>query len=127
MAAGAPNCTTTMPPIGIIIEGERHTIECNVYFGASDGIWPALIWTGPGDFNQLSANQTGTVRSGVGFETQKIMDGTYFFMRTYFTQNGFGGVDTADNVPTFENTYRSLFVMVQCEYSLYSCQTNGEF
>jgi hypothetical protein len=111
--AAAPNCTSTLPPNNIGVEGVRYTIECNIYFGASGGIYPSLTWTGPGNFNQLSAEQPGTVRSGVAFDAQKIQDGGRFTLTSQFTERGFGGEDTASNVPTFTNTYNSPFFFVQ--------------
>lgn len=117
VAAAAPNCTSTLPANGIVIEGIHYTIECNVYFGAASGVFPETTWSGPGDFNQLSANQTGTVLSGVGFDIQKVMDAKYFTLLTNFTQRGFGGVDYADNIPDFQNIYNSITLFVRCKYN----------
>lgn len=111
--AAAPNCTTTIPANGIVIEGVRYTIECNVYFGADANIVPLTTWSGPGVFNQLSSNQTGSVLSGIGFDVQKVMDAQTFRMLTNFTQSGFGGVDYATNVPEFQNIYTSLTLFVR--------------
>lgn len=116
IAAAAPNCSSTLPTNGIVVEGIHYTIECNIYFGAASGIFPETTWSGPGDFNQLSVNQTGTVLSGVGFDVQKVMDTKSFSLLSYFSQRGFGGVDYADNIPDWSNTYTGITLFVRCKY-----------
>jgi hypothetical protein len=116
VAVAAPNCTTTLPANGIVVEGVRYTYECNVYFGAAEGIWPETTWTGPGQFNQLSVNQTGTVLSGIGFDVQKVMDAGRFTLLTNFTQRGFGGIDYADNIPDFQHILNTITLFVRCKY-----------
>jgi len=111
--SAAPNCSTGIPAGGFVTEGVRYTIECTSFFGSSDGVYPVMVWTGPGTFNQLSSNQSDSVQSGVGFDVQKVMDNQFFTCRTYFTENPFGGVDTADNVPDFLNVYNSIRLFVR--------------
>jgi len=113
----APNCTTIWPASNFLVEGIRYSAECNIYYRASEGIWPSTTWSGAGDFNQLTVNQSDTVLSGIGFEAQKIQDAGYFRMTTFFTESGFGGPDIAGNVPTFQNIYNTPTVFIRCEWT----------
>lgn len=122
--AAPANCTQTLPPDGVVVEGIQYTIECNVYYRASAGVLPTLTWTGPGFFNQISVNQTDTVVSGVGFAVQRVMDTKFFVLTTYFKQNGFGGIDTAENVPTFQSLYYSTTIFVRCEWRFSPCRAS---
>jgi hypothetical protein len=109
----APNCTSTWPPTNFVIEGIRYTVECNIYYRASAGIWPSTSWSGAGDFNQLTVNQSDTILSGLNFDAQKVQDAGYFRMTTFFTESGFGGENIAGNVPTFQNIYNTATIFVR--------------
>jgi len=109
----APNCTTSWPPTNFVIETIRYTVECNIYYRASAGIWPSTSWTGAGSFNQLAVNQSDTVLSGINFDAQKEQDAGFFLFTAFFTESGFGGENNAGNVPVFQSTYRTPTIFVR--------------
>jgi hypothetical protein len=114
--AGEPQCETTLPAGGIVVEGIHYTVECLWTFGASDGIAPYPHWTGPGDFNQINIDNPGSIESGIGFDVQKVMDAKSFRMTTNFTSDGF--VDSectncATNIPDFYHTYNTMTLFVR--------------
>lgn len=111
--AQAPNCTTSWPPTNFVVEGIRYTVECNIYYRASANIWPSTFWTGAGNFNQLAANQSDTVLTGMNFDAQKVQDAGSFRLATFFTDSGFGGVDNAGNVPVFQHIYNTPVIFVR--------------
>jgi hypothetical protein len=108
-----PNCTTTIPSDGIVIEESYQTIECQVQLKASTGISPVMTWSGPGVYQQTSASTDTTVWSLIQFNANKSMNARTFQCLTNFTEQGFGGtLDMAANVPTWSYTYTSPELIV---------------
>jgi hypothetical protein len=108
-----PNCTTTLPSNRIVTVDDYYTAECTVRFWASSGISPTLTWTGPGEFTTAVLGQNGSAWSGAAFYVSTAMDGSAFQCKTNFTSTGFGGADTANNVPTWQHTYSTGLLFVQ--------------
>lgn len=102
-----PNCTSTIPSDGYVIEGQYYSAECTVRFRASanSGIAPLLSWTGPSPYN--SAYTAGNVSAwgGVGFTVSRTMDGQNFQCKHNFTTTGFVAPDSAGNAPTWTYTF----------------------
>lgn len=120
--AATPNCTTTLPSSRIVTVGAYYTAECIVNFKASDGIAPFISWSGTGDFTQATMRTNSSTWSGMAFYVQIAQDGKAFTGLTNFTAEGFGGVDTSTNVPTWQYTYSTGLLFVQCAYTLMFAQ-----
>jgi hypothetical protein len=106
------NCTTTMPANGFVMEGVYYTIECTIDYGGD--ITPYMRYDGPGPFSQSQTDTGSRVWSGMAFYAQRTMSSQHWDSRANFTDNFKPvPVDTADNVPTFENIYDTVRITVQ--------------
>jgi hypothetical protein len=111
--ASPPNCSTTVPENGVIIENVYYTMECTQYFKAREGIAPIMTWTGPpANFSQLYTRNNDSIFSGVSFFASKPMEAKSFTMRVDFTQDDFGGPGMANNVPTWSDSFTSQLLTV---------------
>jgi hypothetical protein len=110
-----PNCTTTMTS-PIVIEGEYHTMECVMYFRASQGVEPLMTWSGPEPFLKGYSVTNVSVWSGISFTVQRNMDALSYSCLTNFTETGFVAPNSASNIPTWSNTWRSSQLLVHCTY-----------
>lgn len=110
-----PNCTTTLPSDGVVVEGEYYTIECQTYFWTTNpDIAPRLTWTGPGTYTQAYVRANGSAWAGASFHVNKTMDGGKFVCLINFKEEDFAGdEDTATNAPTWTYTYNGVVMFVQ--------------
>jgi hypothetical protein len=106
-----PNCTTTMQS-SVVLEDDYHTVECIMYYRASEGIFPHMFWSGPEPFVQGSTQTNTSVWSGVSFTVTRAMDAQLYTCLTNFTSEGFNTPDSATNIPTWSHTYRSPQLLV---------------
>jgi hypothetical protein len=108
MIERAPNCTTTIPPNGIVIEGDYHTAECYMGFSSSPGIQPLMSWTGSGEFQSAISRTNTSMWSGISFTIDRAIDTKTFTCKTNFTEQGFVfPSDSATNIPTYNYQYRT--------------------
>jgi hypothetical protein len=112
MLLAPPNCTTSLPPDGVVLEGEYHTAECIMYFKSSLGVEPLMTWTGPEPFSTGYTLSNTSVWSGVSFTVQRNMDAKMYTCKTNFTQKGFIAPDSADNIPTYTSQFRTQQIFV---------------
>jgi hypothetical protein len=104
------NCSSPLPPDGIVIEGQYYTIECTINY--KGGFAPTMTWDGPPPFQSTSSDSGSTVWSGMQFTVDRTMDTRAFTLTTNFTDLGALPQDTATNIPTYSTLWRSnqLFV-----------------
>lgn len=106
-----PNCTTTIPPNGQVIEDDYQTVECIVYYKGN--ISPTMTITGPTPFRTTSVNTTTSVWAGADFYVSRSMETGVFRCKTNFTNNFYPvPVDSSTAIPNWEYTYQTsqLFV-----------------
>jgi hypothetical protein len=100
-----PNCTTTVPTNGQVIEGDYHTIECIVYYKGN--INPVMTISGPNPFRTQSINTTTSVWAGADWYVNRSMETSAFTAKTNFTNNFFPvPVDSSTEIPDWEYTYQ---------------------
>jgi hypothetical protein len=109
--AAAPNCTSTAPADGNVLENQNFTIECIMYY--QGGFSPSMTWTGPPPFNSASnpPNPT-TVWSGVAYQVNRMMDTRAFECRTNFTNELAVPPTSASNLPTWSHLHRAPQIFV---------------
>jgi len=112
MILSSPNCSTTLPGDGIVLEGQYHTSECIVYFKGTPGIVPQMTWTGPTPFQNAYTTTNVSLWSGISFTVTRNMDAKSYTCKTNFTETGFGGPDSATNVPSYTYSYRTQQIFV---------------
>jgi hypothetical protein len=78
----APNCTSSLPANGIVLEESYQTFECLVYF--SGNIHPVLNFDGPPPFRQHFTNSSTSVWAGIDFYVNRSMDTRNFRCLTHF-------------------------------------------
>jgi len=109
--ASDPNCTTTSPNDGNMLEGNNHTHECTINF--QGGFTPRMTWTGPPPYQEAhSPPNPSSVWSGISLTVDRSMDMQFFQCVTNFTDLGQLPEDSATNVPTYTHTYRSPTMFV---------------
>jgi hypothetical protein len=106
-----PNCTTTISS-PIVIEGDYHTMQCVMYFRASQGVEPLITWTGPPPFLQAYTVTNESVWSGISFTVNRNQDALSYTSRTNFTSKGFDSPNSATNIPNWSYLWRSTQLLV---------------
>lgn len=101
------NCTTPIPTDGVTLEGDYYTIECTTRYQGM--ISPNMQWTGPPPFGQAQSDSGTTVWNGLSFYADRTMNQQFFTSQVNFTDYFLPvPVDTADNIPDFEEFYDSV-------------------
>jgi len=108
--AAAPNCSTTIPEDGVVLESQNYTESCEIYFGGN--YHPTMTWTGPDPHISRSIESRGNVWSGASFTVDRSFDTRAFQCHTNFTARSGTPAGVASNVPEYDNYHQSkqLFV-----------------
>lgn len=106
-----PNCTTTLAS-SVVLEDAYYTVECIMYYRATEGVFPHMFWTGPEPFLQAGTQTNTSVWSGISFTVTRDMDAQFYTCLSNFTSEGFNTPDSASNIPTWSYTYRSPQLLV---------------
>jgi len=111
VTAARPNCTTTLPENGVVLEHQYHTNECTLRY--QGGIIPNITWSGIGPFTQAYVATPTQVWAGMQYTATRNMD-----TRSHLSDTFFSGYflpvdeDAADNVPSYTFTHRERQMFV---------------
>src|SRR6218665_429626 len=113
-AENTPNCTTTLPDDGIVIEGQYYTAECSLSYNGD--IVPIQTWSGPDKFNVGSSQVPNSIWSGVSWIANRTMDTRNFECLHNFTNNFLPATDEdSDYVPDWSYLYKTNQMFVYCK------------
>lgn len=106
-----PNCTTTLPENGIVLEDQYYTAECSLSYNGN--IKPIQTWSGPKPFNNGSSEVPNSMWSGVSWMVNRTMDTGVFECLNNFTNN-FIPPETwgSDHVPDWSYTFQTSQMFV---------------
>jgi hypothetical protein len=108
---GLQNCTSTVPNDGNVIENVYYTTECTLDY--SGNIVPHANWNGPQPFGQAQSSTDNRVWSGMSFYAHRTMTNQNWRNTFNFTDYFHPvPVDTADNVPDFDESADSTRITV---------------
>lgn len=109
--AGPANCTSTVPSNADVLEDIYYTVECILDFGGH--LVPHAHWEGPNPFGQAQSNTETRLWTGMSFYAHRTMSGQNWRLTLNFTDNFLPvPVDTADNIPDFEETHETPRIQV---------------
>ena len=97
------------------MEEQNHYAECVISYHGN--IQPTMTWTGPPPFEvTYSPPDPSRIWARVDYTVNRDKDIQYFECHTNFTSLGEQPGDVANNLPTWENLYRSPLHFVYCMY-----------
>jgi hypothetical protein len=108
--ASAPNCSTTLPDDGGILEGQIFTTECSCQYKGN--LVPQMTWTGPPPFVETGSSGPTSVFSLITFQVTRAMSVQFHTCVTNFTDLGPLPPGTADNIPTYSYRYQAQQMFV---------------
>lgn len=115
-----PDCKRSYPADGFTLEGQNHTANCIIGYRASPGIAPLMTWSGPAPFVETTVTTETTVSAKISFTVHRRMAQQNWMCKTNFTTSGFGGQNSAANVPTWQHIDVTNSISVYCKYDLIS-------
>lgn len=111
VVAVRPNCTTTLPATGVVLEHQYHVNECSLSYKGI--LIPNITWSGIGPFQQAYVATPTSVWSGMEYSVTRNMD-----VRSHISDTFFSGYflpvpnDMAENVPTYSYSHRERQMFV---------------
>jgi len=106
-----PNCTTTLPDTGIVLEHQYHTNECTLNY--KGGIIPNMTWSGIGPFTQAYTATDSLIWAGMQYTATRNMDTRSHLSDMFFTPYFLPVDGDASNVVpnmTYTHRERQMFV-----------------
>jgi len=108
--ATTPNCSTTLPDNGNVIEGHIHSTQCAVQYKGTFS--PQMMWTGPGPYTEVESVSPSAVFSSIQFTVSRTMDVGFHRCVTNFADVGPLPPNSASNTPDYTYPYQAQQMFV---------------
>lgn len=102
-----PNCTSLIPPDGVVMENQNYTISCEVNYGGNIHMAPNMTWSGPEPFLARTIPSEDDVFSGVTFTVDRTFDTKAYQCHTNFSEPAGVPSGVASNAPEYDHWYQS--------------------
>ena len=113
LSASEPQCHTTIPTSGHVLEDAYNTAECVIYFEGN--LQPIVNWTGPSPYSVHKQSSSSYVWSGIEVNITRFMENQTFLAFSYFEDAIPAWPDSSSSAPTWNYTFETPALTVNCE------------